>query len=97
MLKLLSKVYLVVGYLAYNTGAGTIENFTTSHLSTVNTLKEGELTRWIEDSKADLRDLARRPLIAENAVILATFEPDESGYQAAYANINSPDRTYPAG
>ena len=79
----------IVGYLAYNTGAGTIEHFTTSHLDAVNTLKEGELNRWIDDSKADLRDIARRPLIAENAVILGAFEPDAPEFQAAHTDISA--------
>jgi diguanylate cyclase (GGDEF)-like protein/PAS domain S-box-containing protein len=80
---------MVVGYLAYSTGADTIEHFTTSHLFAVNTLKEGELNRWIDDSKADLRVLARSPLMVENAVILAALEADTSDYQAAYANISA--------
>jgi len=76
----------VVGYLAYDNGRRAIEQDTINNLNSITILKEAEFNRWVEDSERRLRELARRPLIRDYAVILASLDPADPKYQAAYKN-----------
>ena len=78
---------MLVGYLAYDNGRRTIEQNTFNHLISTTILKEAEFKRWVEDSKRSLRELARRPLIRQYAVVLTSYKPTDPEYRAAHIHL----------
>jgi signal transduction histidine kinase/HAMP domain-containing protein len=88
LLLLLTTVPLViVGYLAYDNGRQTIEQDTLNHLISINILKEDAFNHWVENNERRLRALANRPGIIEQAAVLASHDPADPEYQAAYTSI----------
>jgi signal transduction histidine kinase len=77
----------VVGYLAYDNGRRTIEQNVLNHLISTNILKQSEFDRWVHGSERGLRELAQRPLVREYAATLASQDPTDPEYQAAWASL----------
>ncbi len=57
----------VVGWLVYETAKHAIEQGAINHLVSTNLLKEGELDWWLNGNERQLRSLANRPLVSQNA------------------------------
>lgn len=55
----------LVGYTAYTSGRSAIERETLNRMVSVNLLKEDEFSRWIEQNRRTLEELARRPHLAD--------------------------------
>ena len=72
---------LLIGYIAYENGRQSILENTFHHLSHMNTLKATEFSRWIDNNKQSLRELARRPLIREYADSLSRQYKTDAGYE----------------
>ncbi len=72
---------MLLGYIAYNNGRQSILKDMFQHLATVNTLRGAEFSRWIDNNKQSLRELARRPLIREYAASLSLQYQTEPGYE----------------
>jgi len=67
---------IIVGAAVYENSRQTIVRQTTNHLISINTLKEAELNRWIEDGKNALELLARRPYFKDSfADVLRAHAP----------------------
>jgi len=61
----------IVGYMGYDSGRRTIIKETTDHLVSINSLKSRELSRWIEESRNSIEELAQRPLVRQYAAVMA--------------------------
>lgn len=77
----------IVGYLAYENSRRTIEKNTIHHLTSTSILREAEFERWIGNNEAQLRGLARLPLVREYAAALVSRDEAAAEYRAAYASI----------
>ncbi|KKL26995.1 hypothetical protein LCGC14_2389620, partial [marine sediment metagenome] len=60
----------ITGFVQFYIARQRIIQNTIDHLYLMSTLKETQLSRWVEDGKRSIRELARRPLIREYAKIL---------------------------
>jgi PAS domain S-box-containing protein len=78
----------IVGYLGYDIGKRAILQQTTDYLVSINVLKGRELERWIEESKNSIEELAQRPLVRQNASIMAaSHHMPDSSYRRAHSDI----------
>jgi PAS domain S-box-containing protein len=77
----------VMGSLAYNSGRQAIVHNSMNHLISTNVLKADEYNRWIEGEARLLGSLAQRPLVREDAAVLASTDPADPVYQAAREDI----------
>jgi PAS domain S-box-containing protein len=77
----------IVGYLAYDNGRRTIEQYVFNHLTSTNILKEDEFDRWLYNNEQSLQQFARRPGIREYTPVLLTHDQADPEYQTAYFNI----------
>lgn len=73
---------LIVGYSAYDNSRGSLEEVALNRLRLTNTLKRGELERWLLSNKALIQALAQRPLVREYAKTITQSNPDDADYQA---------------
>ena len=75
LLLLLAMVPLISGgYLFYVWGMDAIRQDTIYHLEMINHDKEGELNRWMDTKKRDLRELGRRSHLREYSETLVNRE-----------------------
>ncbi|MDQ1331609.1 MAG: hypothetical protein QG578_1877, partial [Thermodesulfobacteriota bacterium] len=78
----------IVGYLGYDIGKRAILQQTTDYLITINVLKSRELERWIEEGKNSIEELAQRPLVRQNAsVMAASHHMPDTLYRRAHSDI----------
>ncbi len=80
----------VVGTLAYYQGQRMLQADILERLTVTATLKEGEINRWVESVKQDVRLLAWNPVVHQEAERLLTQEEGSSEFVAAYQVL----RTY---
>ena len=85
---LLSVVPLIaVSYIAFENSRQTIEQETIKRLLSITLLKEGELTRWIEDQEEGVQELASRRAVQGYASLLTSHEPTAWEYRVAHVRI----------
>jgi PAS domain S-box-containing protein len=77
----------IVGYLAYDNGRRTIEQYVFNHLTSTNILKGDEFNRWLHNNEQSLQQFARRPGIREYTPVLLAHDQADPEYQTAYFNI----------
>lgn len=78
---------IIVGFLAYNTGRGSIEQVEINHLVSTNLMKSSELNRWIEGNQQRMEELAQRPLLVQHSATLATYDPADPAYDSARLSL----------
>jgi PAS domain S-box-containing protein len=78
----------IVGYISYDTGRRAVEQVAKNHLVSTNLLKGNEVTRWIDDNKRGLEELAQRPLLRQFAEELTLHNSSSPDYSQARTSLN---------
>ncbi|MEM9088180.1 MAG: ATP-binding protein [Cyanobacteria bacterium P01_F01_bin.53] len=79
----------MVGTVAYIRGRQALEEATYSRLNTTVTLKQNEITRWLESCEEDFLLIAQFPTVKRDIQVLLTQSADSSDYQAAYQRLST--------
>ncbi|MEL6779326.1 MAG: ATP-binding protein [Cyanobacteria bacterium J06597_16] len=79
----------VVGTVAYIQGRNALESAARSRLQMTATLKQKEITRWLESCEEDFLLMAEFPTVKNNIQILLTKQPDTPAYQQAYESLSA--------
>lgn len=74
---------VIITLIIYDSGRRTIEQEISNHLVSTNLLKSNELSRWIDDSKSSIEELAQRPLVRQYAASLSAHEAQSQEYLEA--------------
>jgi hypothetical protein len=77
----------IVGSMAYINGKQSMQEMARNHLVSTNSLKRFEFTRWINEKKRMLRDIARRPAVRKGSAALVKVKKGSPEFKAAYSHI----------
>ncbi len=79
----------MVGTVAYVRGRKALETATYNRLNITATLKQKEITRWLESCEEDFLLIAQFPTVKRDIQVLLTQSADTSDYQAAYQRLST--------
>ncbi|MEO0770803.1 MAG: hypothetical protein AAFY72_15520, partial [Cyanobacteria bacterium J06649_4] len=79
----------VVGTVAYIQGRNALESAARSRLQMTATLKQKEITRWLESCEEDFLLMAEFPTVKNSIQTLLTAQPDTPAYQQAYESLSA--------
>ncbi|MGD1896210.1 MAG: sensor histidine kinase [Phormidesmis sp.] len=78
----------LVGAVAYGCGRKALADATYSQLNMIATLKQKEITRWLESCEEDFLLIAEFPTVTTDIQVLFSEPADSAVYQAAYSRVS---------
>jgi signal transduction histidine kinase len=77
----------IISFIAVNRTRQDVRQELMARLTTVTTLKEAQIQRWITERSRSLAVLSSKPDVQQAAVTLLTQHPSSAAYDAAYTNL----------
>ncbi|MEO1621411.1 MAG: ATP-binding protein [Cyanobacteria bacterium J06632_3] len=79
----------MVGIVAYSRGRHALENAAYSRLQMTATLKQKEITRWLESCEEDFLLIADFPTVEDDIQLLLSEPESATAYQEAYQRLSA--------
>ena len=79
----------MVGTVAFVRGRAALKQAAYSRLNVTATLKEKEISRWLESCEEDFLLIAQFPTVTRDLQMLLANPPESSAYQTAYRRLSA--------